>query len=164
MEDKKEVIINGSSFIVVFTKGAPKTKAELQKLLFGEAEEIEDDLGNTISADFAAEIIFRDMQINNPRDINEKIIMQELQKGDIERYLGFSIWKFKNKSGKIDWQAYNQAYSEAEKKFLKNWLNLLPQDCKEWYLFDYREDSNIGRMLERASVFNNVVHIQVNKR
>jgi len=158
---------SSSSFIVAFVKGLPKTKEELQKLLFGKSEKL-DWCGHVVSTDYAAEIIFRDLKSQKPRILSEKSIRAELMEGSGDWSLNPREARFMDQSGRTNWDAYfaacNNEDEKLSKEYAKSWIKSLPQDCKEWYLFEYcDEDGGVGMILENENPFYKLPHIKVNK-
>lgn len=165
---------SSSSFIVEFKK-VPKTKKELQKILFGSRAEYHSPYcTDYYSTEEVAEIVWNDIKMNGPATEDK---VKEAFKGypEIPRYCtsllelespkvnDFKTGK-KGKTGfdEYDWDAFEEAYEEYWKQFhvLINW-----KAVKEQRVFVFEYGDNDGALLsamEHGDLFENAFnHLRI---
>lgn len=162
---------SSSSFIVTFRE-VPKSKEELQKILFGDRKEYPSPYGTEFfSTDQVAEIVWKDMQTGPIRDREQ--IREEISHGypsDIPRWLENDIHmdpprleEYKKSIGKdhsnttYDYKAYEKAYDEWAAQFER--IAATEEDIKDGkvFLFEYAdEDGSLGCAMEHGILFQNV--------
>jgi hypothetical protein len=160
---------SSSSFIVEF-KNVPKSRKELQDILFGDRQEYHYPYGTKFfSTDDVAAIVWNDMQGGpaNKEDIEDRIdggypiadhIVGHFLKHSEPQCSDF---EYKDSEGKraTDWAAYKKAWDEYTGQFKRfvNW-----DAVEEGRVFTFEYSDNEGQQqcaMERGNLFENAYNV-----
>lgn len=172
MKIRKGFVSNSSSssFIVTFEK-VPKSKEELQKILFGERKEYPSPYGTEFfSTDQVADIVWTDMQkgpLTNRAQIREEISrgypaniphwLEDCIEMEPPRYEDFkkSIGK-DHSSSTYDHEAFEKAYEKWAAQFERIAAGEEALQEGRVFLFEYAdEDGPLGCAMEHGTLFQN---------
>ncbi|MEN6550054.1 MAG: hypothetical protein ABFE07_28765 [Armatimonadia bacterium] len=144
---------SSSSFVVGFKRGAvPQSAAEVQKLLFGDAEQVH-YYEHTIQAKEAAEQVFGDMtrEPHTPEKIEEAVLGGYL---DGEPELPDDVYRLKDEAWRQAWDAYDQRREAFHRQVLEQLLAKAKAEDLVLYSFTYAdEDGHFYMVMEHGGIF-----------
>jgi hypothetical protein len=156
---------SSSSFIIGF-ETKPKSKEELQQLLFGERKEYHDPYSiKFYSTDDVASTIWN--RLKNKTLATKEDILEELERGYpcveswFEDYLEVKRPEFKTSEGEnidIAWEKWEQENKKYCEQFMPRFFN----NDKEYYILEFSDnEGNIDSAIEHGDAFDRLHPFQV---